>query len=81
MIVAGLLISVIGYALMAGGNDPNPAVYNEAIFSDRRITLAPIVVMAGYVVVLIGIIKVYRKEDGELIKSTSEGVKKERIKK
>ena len=78
MIVAGLLISVIGYALMAGGNPENPAEYSDEIFNFRRLTLAPFVVMAGYVVVLLGIIKVYRKEDGELIGASSESVKQER---
>jgi hypothetical protein len=81
LVVAGLLISVIGYALMAGGNPENPAEYSDAIFNFRRLTLAPFVVMAGYVVVLFGIIKVYRKNDGEVINTPSETVKPERRKK
>lgn len=81
MIVAGLLISVIGYVLMAGGNPENPAEYSDDIFSFRRLTLAPFVVMSGYVVVLFGIIKVYRKEDGEEIQSSNKAFKEERIKK
>ncbi len=81
MVVAGLLISVIGYVLMAGGNPENPAEYSDEIFNFRRLTLAPFVVMSGYVVVLLGIIKVYRKEDEEVIENSTEAVKAERRKK
>ena len=81
LVVAGLLISIIGYALMAGGNPENPAEYSDEIFNFRRLTLAPFVVMSGYVVVLIGIIKVYRKDDGEVIETSSESTKPERRKK
>ena len=81
LVVAGLFISILGYALMAGGNPENPAEYSDDIFSFRRLTLAPFVVMAGYVVVLLGIIKVYRKDDGEVINTPSETVKPERRKK
>lgn len=81
LLVVGLLISVLGYVLMAGGNPENPAEYSDDIFNFRRLTLAPFVVMTGYVVVLIGIIKVYRKEDGEVIDNSSETVKPEKRKK
>ncbi|MEN8928652.1 MAG: DUF3098 domain-containing protein [Flavobacteriales bacterium] len=81
MIVAGLLISVIGYALMAGGNPENPAEYSDEIFNFRRLTLAPFVVMGGYVVVLLGIIKVYKKDGNQGIDNLDEEVKPERRKK
>ncbi len=35
---------------MAGGGSDDPAVFNEKMFSFRRITLAPIVVIAGFVI-------------------------------
>ena len=52
------LIVVIGYLLMIGGGseDPNKFDANE-IFSFRRITLSPIVILTGFVVVLFGIMK------------------------
>lgn len=81
LIVAGLLMSVIGYVLMSGGNPENPAEYSDEIFNFRRLTLAPFVVMGGYVVVLLGIIKVYKKEEGEAVNSLDEDVKPERRKK
>jgi len=56
LIIVGLFISIIGYALMSGGNPENPAEFSDDIFNFRRLTLAPFVVMSGYVVVLFGII-------------------------
>lgn len=51
----GLLL--IGYFLMAGGKSNDPNVFNEEVFSFRRITLAPIVVMLGYALGIYAIVK------------------------
>ena len=48
----------IGFLLMSGGGSEDPKVFNgEELFSARRITLAPITVVLGYVVVIFGIMK------------------------
>jgi hypothetical protein len=58
IILAGLAIVVLGFMLMSGGGSENANEFNaEELFSFRRITLAPIMVIAGYVVVVIGIMK------------------------
>lgn len=44
----GFIIIIIGFLLMVGGKSEDPAVFSEEIFSFRRITLAPIVVLAGF---------------------------------
>lgn len=55
-VIAGLAVVIIGFMLMSGGGSPDPNVFNEEeLFSHRRITLAPIVVLAGYVVIGYGI--------------------------
>ena len=46
----GLGVIIVGFLLMAGGGSDDPAVFNEKMFSFRRITLAPIVVIAGFVI-------------------------------
>jgi uncharacterized BrkB/YihY/UPF0761 family membrane protein len=43
-----IAIIVVGYLLMAGGRSPSPDVFNEEMFSFRRITLAPLVLLFGY---------------------------------
>lgn len=56
IIIAGLLVLALGYILMSGGGSPDPNVFNaDELFSHRRITLAPIVILIGYVVVGYGI--------------------------
>jgi membrane-bound ClpP family serine protease len=57
ILLAGLAIIVVGFLLMMGGGTDDPNVYNPDVFSPRRITVAPIVVMIGYVVVLVAIMK------------------------
>ena len=58
LIGVGILVTFIGFLLMMGGGSEDPKVFNEdELFSDRRITLAPIMVIAGYVIVIFGIMK------------------------
>ena len=54
----GLALIVIGLFLMAGGSMPDPNKWQpEIIYSFRRITLAPVCMVAGFVAVVIGIFK------------------------
>ena len=47
----GLLCILIGFALMSGGKSPDPHQFNyNEIYSFRRITLAPIVVLIGFAI-------------------------------
>ena len=48
---------LIGFLLMIGGGSNDPDVFNEAIFSFRRITLAPILVLIGFGVEIYAIMK------------------------
>ncbi len=49
-IIAGFAIMVLGYILMSGGGSDDPNVFNYEMFSFRRITLAPVVILIGMVV-------------------------------
>jgi fumarate reductase subunit D len=53
----GFIIIVIGFLLMLGGRSENPAEFSNDIFSFRRITLAPLVVLAGFVFEIWAIMK------------------------
>ncbi|MCG8410966.1 MAG: DUF3098 domain-containing protein [Bacteroidales bacterium] len=53
----GFVIIVIGFLLMMGGKAESPDVFNEEVFSFRRITLAPIVVLFGFVFEIYAIMK------------------------
>ena len=56
LVLAGLLTVVIGFMLMSGGKAASPEQFvNDEIFSTRRITIAPIVVLIGFTITGIGI--------------------------
>jgi uncharacterized membrane protein len=58
LILAGIALVIIGFLMMVGGGSEDPNVFDEKeLFSDRRITFAPITVIIGYVVVIFGIMK------------------------
>lgn len=44
----GLAFIVIGFILMSGGGSDDPNVFDESIFSWRRIRLAPTLVLIGF---------------------------------
>ncbi|MBP3419522.1 MAG: DUF3098 domain-containing protein [Marinifilaceae bacterium] len=56
-ILIGFAIVVLGFVLMMGGGAESADTFNYEIFSFRRITLAPIVVLAGFAVVAWAIIR------------------------
>lgn len=57
LMLIGLALIAIGFILMIGGGSDDPNVFNPDIFSFRRITLAPILVLAGFVVEIFAIMK------------------------
>lgn len=62
IMLAGFCLVVLGFVLMAGGGSDNPDEFNYDMFSFRRITLAPIVALAGFAVVAYGIMKRGRRK-------------------
>lgn len=56
IILGGLAVVLFGYILMSGGGSADPNTFNaEELFSTRRITVAPIVVLLGYITIGVGI--------------------------
>lgn len=60
LILIGLGIIVVGYLLLVGGGSEDPNIFNEEIFSFRRITLAPLVLLAGYGFIFYAILKKHK---------------------
>ena len=48
LIIAGFIVILLGMVLMTGGGSDDPAVFNYDMFSWRRITLAPILIVGGF---------------------------------
>ncbi len=54
----GLAINVLGYILMIGGGAETLNEFKEEeLFSPIRITLSPMLIIAGYVIILFSIMK------------------------
>jgi len=54
--ILGAVLILVGMLLMMGGGMPSPDVWDESlIYSFRRITLAPIVIIAGLIVEIFAI--------------------------
>ena len=54
-VLIGLAVLLLGFILMIGGGSDNPDVFNEKMFDFQHITLAPILVLAGFVVEIVAI--------------------------
>ncbi|MBR3773759.1 MAG: DUF3098 domain-containing protein [Alistipes sp.] len=59
ILAIGFAIVLLGFVLMAGGGSHSTTDFNYEIFSFRRITLAPFLVVGGFVVEIYGILKRY----------------------
>lgn len=57
LMAIGFAIIIVGFILMAGGKSDDPAVFSDDIFSFRRITLAPLIVLGGFVFEIYAIMK------------------------
>ena len=57
LMAIGFAIIVIGFILMAGGGSDDPNVFSPDIFSFRRITLAPIILLFGFAFEIYAIMK------------------------
>jgi hypothetical protein len=57
LLVIGFFIIIAGFLLMIGGKSDDPNVFNMEIFSFRRITLAPLVVVFGFLFEIYAIMK------------------------
>jgi len=62
LLAIGFGIIVLGFLLMLGGKSEDPNEFSEKIFSFRRITLAPIVVLAGFAFEIWAIMKKTKDE-------------------
>ncbi len=56
--VAGLIIIAVGFILMGGGKSNNPNVFQDSdVYSFRRITIAPILIIAGFIIEIVAIMR------------------------
>ena len=56
-LIAGLCIMVIGYLFLMGGGTDSPEVFNYALFSFTRMYVAPLLILAGFVIELVVLLR------------------------
>lgn len=57
ILLIGIAVIALGFVLMSGGGSTDPNVFNEDIFSFRRIRLAPTTVLIGFGITIYSIFK------------------------
>ncbi|HKI90566.1 MAG TPA: DUF3098 domain-containing protein [Draconibacterium sp.] len=63
LMIIGFVVIVVGFVLMAGGGSDDPKVFNPDIFSFRRITLAPVLLLFGFLFEIYAIMKKPKSND------------------
>ena len=62
LMAAGLVILALGYILLSGGGSDDPNVFNPAMFDSRRLVVAPILIVVGFIVEILAIMYKGKKQ-------------------
>jgi len=57
LMAIGFAIVILGFILMIGGRSEDPNVFNKEIYGFQRITLAPMLVLFGFIFEIYAIMK------------------------
>ena len=56
--LAGVVVIILGFILMAGGKSDDPKIFDpKEVYSTTRITIAPLLIIIGFILEIIGIMK------------------------
>ncbi len=55
LLISGLVLILLGIFLMMGGESEDPNVFSEDIFNFQRLTLAPILIVGGFILEIFAI--------------------------
>lgn len=65
VLALALVLIILGFALMSGGKSSDGVSFNPAIFSPRRIVVAPIISLVGFILAAIGVLLPKKKSNEE----------------
>ncbi len=57
LMVGGILLLILGYILLSGGGSDDPTKFSEELFNTRRLVVAPLVILCGFIVEIWAIMK------------------------
>ncbi len=56
--LAGLAVIALGFILMSGGKSADPKIFDkDSVYSTTRITIAPLLIIIGFILEIVGIMK------------------------
>ena len=55
LLISGLILILSGLALMVGGGSEDPSKFSDEIFNFQRLTLAPVLIVSGFVLEIFAI--------------------------
>ena len=56
--LAGIVVIILGFILMAGGKSADPKIFDpKEVYSTTRITVAPLLIIIGFILEIVGIMK------------------------
>ena len=56
--LAGIVVIILGFILMAGGKSADPKIFDpKEVYSTTRITVAPLLIIIGFILEILGIMK------------------------
>ena len=55
-LILSIFIIGIGFVLMSGGESTDPDIFNNEIYNFRRIRLAPLIVVSGFIMCIFSIL-------------------------
>jgi hypothetical protein len=53
----GMAVLILGYILMSGGGSDDPNKFSTEIFSTRRMVVAPILIVLGFIIEIVAILR------------------------
>ena len=57
LMLLGLIFITVGFFLISGGGSEDPNIFNDEIYNFRRIRVAPILVVFGFIIEVYAIMK------------------------
>ena len=56
ILLLSILVIALGFIIMSGGETSDPDIFNHEIYNFRRIRLAPLIVLSGFILCIFSIL-------------------------
>ena len=56
MLFLSIFVITLGFIIMSGGETSDPNIFNDEIYNFRRIRLAPLIVLSGFIFCIFSIL-------------------------